>query len=86
MRLAELAEQKAWLAAATQRMAAVALELDETDRRIKLQEEIEKDEKWWTDVNAREKEANAKLMAQFQRQRRKIRSKAASLAKRVMAQ
>jgi hypothetical protein len=64
--LAELADQKAWLQ--TQRMAAVALELDETDRRIKLQEEIEGNEKWWADVNAREKEANAKLMGQFQKQ------------------
>ncbi len=63
-----LLEQRAWLTGATQRIAAVALELDATDRRIKLHEETEKNEKWWADVNAREKEANAKLMAQFQKQ------------------
>jgi hypothetical protein len=38
LRERELLEQRQWLTAATQRMAAVALELDKTDRRIKLQE------------------------------------------------
>jgi len=68
LRERELLEQRQWLAAATQRMAEVALELDAADRRIKLQEEIEKNEKWWADLNAREKAANEKLMAHFQDQ------------------
>jgi hypothetical protein len=49
-------------------MAAVAVELDATERRIKLQEEIEKNEKWWADVHEREKETNEKLMTEFQKQ------------------
>jgi hypothetical protein len=68
LRECELLEQREWLTAATQRMAEVAMELDAADRRIKLQEEIEKNEKWWADLNGREKAANEKLMAQFQKQ------------------
>jgi hypothetical protein len=64
----ELEEQKAWLTTAMQRMAAVAVAIDEGLRKAALQEEIEKNDKWWADVNAREKEANSKLMAQFQKQ------------------
>jgi hypothetical protein len=68
LRERELLEQREWLSAATRRMAEVALELDAAERRIKLQEEIEKNDKWWADLHEREKEANAKLMAQLQDQ------------------
>jgi hypothetical protein len=65
LRERELLEQRQWLTAATQRMAEVALELDAAERRIKLQEEIEKNDKWWADLNARregsERETNGAL-------------------------
>src|SRR6267378_7781209 len=64
----ELEEQKAWLATAIQRMAAVALEIDEGLRRAALQEEIEKSERWWFQVHEREKAANAKVLEHFQDQ------------------
>jgi hypothetical protein len=64
----ELEEQQAWLQAATQRMAAVALEIDEGLRKAALQEEIEKNEKWWADLHEREKAANEKILAHFQDQ------------------
>jgi hypothetical protein len=51
-----MGQKVAELAAVTQRVAAVALELNETDRKIKLREEIERNEKWWNDVHTREKE------------------------------
>lgn len=64
----ELEEQKAWLTTAMQRMAAIAVEIDEGLRRAALQEEIERNERWWADVHDREKAANEKLMAHFQDQ------------------
>jgi hypothetical protein len=68
VRRCELEEQKAWLTAAMQRMAVIAVEIDEGLRKAALQEELERNERWWADVHEREKAANAKLMAQFQNQ------------------
>jgi hypothetical protein len=62
----ELEEQREWLARQNERLAMIALELDETERRIKLNEEMEKRENWWKEVSERDKEANEKIQAHFQ--------------------
>jgi hypothetical protein len=64
----ELEEQREWLARQNERLAMIALEIDDAARRQKLNEEMEKPENWWRTVSEREKEANEKLMAQFQKQ------------------
>jgi hypothetical protein len=43
----ELEEQKAWLTAAMHRMAVIAVEIDEGLRKAALQEELERNERWW---------------------------------------
>ena len=64
----ELEEQREWLARQNERLAMIALELDETERRLKLTEEMEKRESWWKEVSEREKEANERILAHFQDQ------------------
>jgi alanine racemase len=66
VKLAHQAEQRAWLTTAMQRMAAIAVEIDEGLRRAALQEEIERNERWWADLHEKEKAANEKLMVHFQ--------------------
>lgn len=43
----ELEEQRAWLVAATQRAVVAGLLIDEDNRKIALQEEIDRTNKWW---------------------------------------
>ncbi len=62
----ELEEQRGWLARQNQRLAMIALELDETERRLGMAEEREQRDGWWREVNEREKEANEKIQAHFQ--------------------
>src|SRR5271165_3379945 len=64
----ELEEQREWLARQNERLAMIALEIDETERRQKLNEEMEKRENWWKEVSEREKEANERILAHFQDQ------------------
>jgi hypothetical protein len=61
-------EQRDWLGKQTERLAAIALELDATERRLKMAEEIEARENWWREVSEREKAANEKILAHFQDQ------------------
>lgn len=62
----ELQEQRLWLVAATQRAVAAGLLIDETDRKLALQEEMVRTEKWWADTAEREKSQTEALMAHFQ--------------------
>lgn len=62
----ELEEQRIWLEAATRRMAAVALEIDQYKRKAALQEEVERQDKWWADVAVCEKAQTEALMAHYQ--------------------
>jgi hypothetical protein len=64
----ELLEQREWLVQQNQRLAQIAIELDETERRLKLNEEMEKRDNWWKTVSEREKEANEKILAHYQKQ------------------
>lgn len=64
----ELGEQRDWIAAQNARLAQIAIELDETERRLQLAQEMEKREDWWREVADREKEANEKLLKYFQEQ------------------
>lgn len=64
----ELEEQKAWLTTAMQRMAVIAVEIDEGLRKAALQEELERNERWWAAVHEQEKAANERLMARLQDQ------------------
>jgi hypothetical protein len=68
LRRIELEEQRQWLDAAQRRMALVALELDETDRKIKLQEEMDRTDAWWAATREREKTQTAELVAAYQKQ------------------
>ena len=61
-----LIEQKTWLEAQTRRIALVALEIDEYKRRAALQDEMDRQDKWWADTAEREKAQNEALMAHFQ--------------------
>ena len=62
----ELEEQREWLVRQNERLAMIALELDATERRLKMVEEMEKREKWWREVSEREKEANERIQAHSQ--------------------
>lgn len=62
----ELQEQRLWLVAATQRAVAAGLLIDETDRKLALEEEMVRTEKWWADTAEREKSQTEALMAHFQ--------------------
>jgi len=64
----ELLEQREWLEAQTRRMALAALELDETARKIKLQEAMDAQDKWWIETREREKRQAEELAAAYQRQ------------------
>lgn len=64
----ELEEQREWLARQMERLAAIALELDETERRLERTEEAKRRENWWREVSEREKEANTKILEHFQDQ------------------
>ena len=68
VRIAELEEQKAFLAAATQRLAAVALEIDEGLGRAALQEQIKQNEKWWAETVAKEQKQNEAILESYQNQ------------------
>ncbi len=61
-------ERTEWLARQTERLAAIAIELDETERRINTAEEMEERENWWKEVSEHEKEANERILAHFQNQ------------------
>jgi hypothetical protein len=63
----ELEEQELWFAAQTQRLALIAMELDAMDRKIKLQEEMDRQEKWWADTVKREQEENENILAAYQK-------------------
>lgn len=63
----ELEEQRQWLAAQTQRLALIAVELGTMDRKIKLQEEMDRQEKWWADTVKREQAQNEDILAEYQR-------------------
>ena len=67
VRRIDLLEQKAWLIAATQRAVAAGLEIDEAARKLALQEEIDRTNKWWADTAEREKTQTEALMAQYQK-------------------
>jgi hypothetical protein len=64
----ELEEQRQWLTQATQCIAAVALQIDEGLRRLALQEEIEKNEKWWAELAVKEQKQNEEILAAYQKQ------------------
>jgi hypothetical protein len=61
----ELEEQRQWLAQATQRMAAVALQIDEGLHRLARQEEIKEDEKWWAELAIKEQKQNEEILAAY---------------------
>jgi len=63
----ELEEQRAWLEGQTRRLALVALEIDEYKRRAALHDEMDRQDKWWTDTAEREKAQTEALMAQYQK-------------------
>jgi hypothetical protein len=62
-----LEEQCAWLVAATQRAVAAGLLIEEDDRKIALQEEMDRTNKWWADTAEREKTQTEALGAQYQK-------------------
>src|SRR5271165_4696140 len=62
----ELEEQREWRARQNERLAAIALELDETERRLKMAEEMEQRENWWREVSEREKKQNETILAHYQ--------------------
>ena len=64
----ELEEQKFWLTAAMQRSVAAGLLIDETDRRLALQAEMDRADKWFADTAAREKKQNEEILAEYQKQ------------------
>ena len=64
----ELEEQKAWLAAAMQRSVVAGLLIEETDRRLALQAEVDRTDKWFADTAAREKKQNEEILAAYQKQ------------------
>jgi hypothetical protein len=68
VRLTAERDRAEWLARQTERLAAIALELDELERRLKMAEERERRETWWREVSEREKQANAKILEHFQDQ------------------
>jgi hypothetical protein len=68
LRRVELLEQREWYEAQTRRLALVALELDETARKIKLQEEMDRTDAWWAATHEREKAQTAELVAAYQKQ------------------
>ena len=63
----ELEEHRLWLVAATQRAVAAGLLIDEDDRKIALQEEIDRTNNWWADTAEREKAQTEALMARYQK-------------------
>jgi hypothetical protein len=63
----ELEEQKLWLAAQTQRLALIAMELDEQDRKIKLQEAQDKQDAWWKKCDEEAKVSTSAVMEHFQK-------------------
>jgi len=67
VRSIELLEQRAWLEAQTRRLALVAIELDEFKRQAALQEEIDRNKKWWAETVERERPQTEALMAQYQK-------------------
>lgn len=63
----ELEEQRVWLEAATHRAITAALLIDETARKLAIQEKIDRTDKWWEDTAEREKGQTEALMAQYQK-------------------
>jgi hypothetical protein len=64
----ELEEQKAWLTTAMQRSVAAGLLIDETERKLAQQAEMDRAEKWFADTAAREKKQNEAIQAAYQKQ------------------
>jgi hypothetical protein len=62
----ELEEQRAWLEVQTQRLALVALKIDQYKRKAGLQDEMDRQDRWWAEVAVREKAQNEALMVHFQ--------------------
>ena len=63
----ELLEQREWLLAATQRVIATALLIDETERKLALREEMDRTDKWWADTVKREQKQNEDILAAYQK-------------------
>jgi hypothetical protein len=57
---------RVWLEAQTRRIALVGLEIDEYERRAALQDEMDRQDKWWADVRVCEKAQSESLLAHFQ--------------------
>ncbi len=68
IRLDAIHEQREWLAQQTQRLAVIALEIDEGLRKAALQEALDRQDAWWATEAEREKEATARLMDSYQKQ------------------
>jgi hypothetical protein len=64
----ELAEQREWLEAQTRRLARVAMELDETERKIKLQDEMDRQDEWWKRVSEEAKVSTERVLEHCQKQ------------------
>ncbi len=67
LRRVELAEQRAWLVAATQRTVAAGLLINDEERKLALREEIDRTDRWWADTVKREKAQTESLMSQYQK-------------------
>jgi hypothetical protein len=67
VRIQTAKEQAEWLARQTERLALIAFEIDEAERRSQMAEEMEKRENWWRQVSEREKKQNEAIMADFQK-------------------
>jgi hypothetical protein len=64
----ELEEQAVWLAAQTKRLAAIALELDEAERKSRLHDEMDRQEAWFRQCQDEAKATETAIMAHFQKQ------------------
>jgi hypothetical protein len=68
LRLAELAEQRDWLPAAIQRSVAAGLLIDEMERKLAIQAEMDRTDKWYADTAAKEKKQSEAILAAYQKQ------------------
>jgi hypothetical protein len=64
----ELEEQKAWLTTAMRRAIAAGLLIDETERRLALQDSMDRADAWFAETAEREKKQNAAVLEHFQSQ------------------
>jgi hypothetical protein len=63
-----LEEQREWMSRQTERLAAIALEIDAAERQQKVAEEMEKRENWWKQVSEQEKQQNQEILVHYQEQ------------------